>query len=85
MGGDLSARYALRPGTFELEGRLTGYHWRSDLQPDTNQGVVFGVQAGSRYELATGMRLHLLAEDNVGTFYRAQLRALALVEVDASL
>jgi hypothetical protein len=85
VGGDLSGRYALRPGLFEIEGRLTGYVWRSDLQPDTNRGVVFGVQAGSRYELATGMRLHLLGEDNAGSLYRTQLRALVLIEVDASL
>ena len=83
-GGDLTARYALRPGSWELEGRLTGFEWRSDLQPETNHGVVFGVQAGSRYELATGMRVHLLAEDNLGTFYRTQVRALAMFEVDAS-
>ena len=85
LGGDLAGRYALRPGRWDAEWRLTGFFWRSDLQPATNHGVVFGVQAGSRYELAQGMRLHFLAEDNAGTFYRVQLRALALIEVDASL
>ena len=85
LGADLSAHYALRPGNWEAEWRLTGFFWRSDLQPATNHGVVFGVQAGSRYQLAQGMRLHFLAEDNAGSFYRAQLRALALIEVDASL
>jgi hypothetical protein len=85
VGGDLSGRYALRPGQWELEGRVTGFEWRSDLQPETNQGVVFGVQAGSRYELAHGVRLHFLGEDNLGTFYRTQLRGLAILEVDASL
>jgi hypothetical protein len=85
LGSDLSARYALRPGTWEAEWRLTGFFWRSDQQPATNRGVVFGVQVGSRYQLAQGMRLHFLAEDNAGTFYRAQARALALIEVDASL
>jgi hypothetical protein len=84
-GADVSARYALRPGLWEIEGRLTGFLWRSDLQPDTNRGVVFGAQAGSRYQLARGMRIHLLVEDNVGTLYRGQYRGLAVAEVDASL
>jgi hypothetical protein len=85
VGGDLSGRYALRPGRWDLEGRLTAFEWRSDQQPQTNRGFVFGAQAGTRYELAHGMRLHLLGEDNVGTFYRAQYRALAILEVDAAL
>ena len=76
--------------TFELEGRLTGYQWRADPATDaagaTNDGgVVFGAQAGGRWLLGQGVRLHLLAEDNVGTYYRSQFRGLAVVEVDASL
>jgi hypothetical protein len=85
LGADLSARYALRPGLWELEGRLTGYGWRSDLQPQSNRGVVFGAQAGSRYQLGPGIRVHFLAEDNAGTLYRSQFRGLALIDVDASL
>jgi hypothetical protein len=85
LGGDLSARYAVRPGLWDLEGRVTGFFWRSDLQPTTNHGVVFGAQAGSRYQLAPGMRLHFLGEDNLGSLYRSQFRALAMIEVDASL
>jgi len=85
VGADLSARYAVYPGQWELEGRLTGYGWRSDLQPESNRGVVFGAQAGSRYQLAPGMRMHFLAEDNTGTLYRSQFRGLALIDVDASL
>ena len=73
---------------FELEGRLTGYQWRADLATGagtTNDGgVVFGAQAGGRWLLGQGVRLHLLAEDNVGTYYRSQFRGLAVVEVDAS-
>jgi hypothetical protein len=84
-GGDLSARYAVHPGQWDVEGRLTGFAWRSDLQPETNHGVVFGAQGGSRYQLASGMHLHFLGEDNIGTYYRTQLRALAIFEVDASL
>jgi hypothetical protein len=85
VGADLSSRYALRPGRWDIEGRLTGFVWRSDLQPATNRGVVLGVEAGSRYQLAPGIRLHLLAEDNAGTLYRTQFRGLALIDLDASL
>jgi hypothetical protein len=72
----------------ELEGRLTGYHWRSD-QPASatagNGGVVFGAQAGGRYRLGEGMRVHLLGENNVGTYYASQFRVLAVFELVASL
>ncbi len=84
LGGDVSARFALRP-SLELEGRLTGYYWQSDLSPATDTGVVFGAQAGGRYRIGPGVRLHVLAEDNFGTFYYAQYRGLAIVEIDASL
>jgi hypothetical protein len=89
VGVDMSARIALRR-TFELEGRLTGYQWRGDQSSDmaatTNDaGVVFGAQAGGRWLLGQGVRLHLLAEDNAGTYYLSQFRGLAVVEVDASL
>ncbi len=85
LGGMLSGRYAVKPRRWEVEGRLTGFHWKTDLNPAANRGVVFGVQAGARYEMAKGMRLHFLAEDNLGTFYVSQYRALALVELDVSL
>ena len=52
--------------------------------PD-NGGVSFGAQAGGRWQLGRGVKLHLLAEDNVGTYYKSQFRGLAVVEVDASL
>ena len=84
-GVDLSARWEVRPRAVELEGRLTGYEWRSDQQSATDKGVVFGAQAGGRYRLGEGVRLHLLVEDNVGTFYESQYRGLAIVELDASL
>jgi hypothetical protein len=84
-GLDLSARATLRPRRLEVEARFTGFRWRSDQQPATDAGFVLGVQAGARWEAGTGVRLHLLAEDNVGTFYDSQYRALAIVEVDASL
>jgi hypothetical protein len=84
-GVDLSARWAFRPRKFELEGRLTAYSWRSDLQPTTDAGFVAGGQAGGRWELGNGIRVHLVAEDNVGTFYSSQYRALLIAELNASL
>jgi hypothetical protein len=84
-GADLSARWEVRPRAVELEGRLTGYEWRSDQQSATDQGFVLGAQAGGRYRLGEGLRLHLLVEDNVGTYYAGQYRGLAVVELDASL
>jgi hypothetical protein len=84
LGGDLAGRFALRPA-FELEGRFTGYFWRSDLNPVNDAGVVFGVQGGGRYQLGRGVRLHLLAEDNFGTMYTTQFRTLAVLEMDASI
>ncbi|HVR01291.1 MAG TPA: hypothetical protein VMT47_04115, partial [Polyangia bacterium] len=84
-GADLSARWEARPRAVELEGRLTGYEWRSDQQTATDRGFVLGAQAGGRYRLGEGVRLHLLVEDNVGTFYAGQYRGLAVVELDASL
>jgi hypothetical protein len=88
VGVDASARVALRR-TFELEGRLTGYSWRSDQSSDTgatnDTGVTFGAQAGGRWLLGQGVRLHLLGEDNAGSYYYSQFRGLAVVEVDASL
>jgi hypothetical protein len=84
-GLDLSARAAVAPRRLELETRFTGYRWRSDQQSATDAGFVLGVQAGARWEAGSGVRLHVLAEDNVGTFYDSQYRALAIVEIDAAL
>ena len=88
-GVDASARFAVRRA-FELEGRLTGYKWRGDQASEaarvgSDAGVVFGAQAGGRWLLGQGVKLHLLAEDNVGTYYTSQFRGIAVVEVDASL
>ena len=85
VGVDATTRVRVR-APLELEGRLTGYSWRNDLQPTPNSsGVVFGAQAGGRFQLGRGVRLHLLVEDNVGTYYESQFRGLAMLELDAGL
>lgn len=85
IGGDASGRLAVHPGRLDVEGRLTAYSWRADLRPETNAGFVAGAQVGTRHQLVEGMRLHLLLEDNTGTFYFYQLRALALLDLDVGL
>jgi hypothetical protein len=89
IGVDASARLAIRRA-FELEGRLTGYEWRADASSDAarspnDTGVTFGAQAGGRWQLGQGVKLHVLGEDNVGTYYDSAFRVLAVVEVNASL
>ena len=84
-GVDATTRVKVRD-PLELEGRLTGYTWRNDVQPSPNSsGVVFGAEAGGRFRLGQGVHLHLLVEDNVGTYYESQFRGLAMVELDAGL
>ena len=48
----------------------------------TDHGFIFGAQMGGRWRLGHNIRLHLLGEDNVGTFYVGQYRGLAIVEMD---
>ncbi len=84
-GVDATTRVKVRD-PIELEGRLTGYTWRNDVQPSPNSsGVVFGAEAGGRFRLGQGVHLHLLVEDNVGTYYESQFRGLAMLELDAGL
>ena len=45
--------------------------------------MVFGAEAGGRFRLGQGVHLHLLVEDNVGTYYESQFRGLAMLELDA--
>ena len=81
VGVDATARMQIRR-PIELEGRLTGYAWHTDLDPTPNGGgVVVGIQAGSRFQLGEGVMLHLLIEDNVGTYYESQFRGLAVLEL----
>jgi hypothetical protein len=80
VGVDATTRVKVRQ-PIELEGRLTGYEWRSDLaSPVNGSGVVFGAQAGGRFHLGRATHLHLLLEDNVGTYYESQFRGLAVLE-----
>ncbi|MBC8132275.1 MAG: hypothetical protein H7X95_04785 [Deltaproteobacteria bacterium] len=85
VGGDLSGRVAVRPRVLQLEGRMTVYAWRADGVPQPRDVLMVGVGLGALYEMSRNMRLHFLAENNAGTYYRAQIRGLAVLEVDVTL
>jgi hypothetical protein len=46
---------------------------------------MLGTSVGAMYQMSRKMRLHFLGENNSGTYYRAQLRGLAILEVDVAL
>jgi hypothetical protein len=67
-------------------------HWSSDqiyanargqspLPPVIVEGDSFGFQLGARFQLARGILLHLLVEDNINQFYSTQLRVFALLDL----
>ncbi len=85
LGGDLSGRVTVRPHVLDLEGRWTTYAWRTDGVPQPRDVLMVGIGLGARYQMSRNMRLHFLGEDNTGTYYRAQIRGLAILEVDVAL
>jgi hypothetical protein len=85
VGGDLAGRLALLPSVFDVEGRLTIYAWRADGTPEPRNAMMVGIGGGALYQMSKQMRLHFLGENNTGTYYRAQVRALAVLEVDVTL
>ena len=85
VGGDVSARWNIRPNLFDLEGRLTATSWRSDDVPQPQDAFMVGGGLGCVYHLGRKMRVHFLGEDNSGTYYRAQVRGLAILEMDVTL
>jgi hypothetical protein len=85
VGGDASARWNVRPNLFDVEGRLTATAWRSDDVPQPQDALMIGGGLGCVYHLGRKMRVHFLGENNSGTYYRAQLRGLAVLEMDVTL
>lgn len=85
VGGDLSAYWNIRPNLFDVEGRLTATAWRSDDVPQPQDAFMVGGGLGCVYHLGRKMRVHFLGEDNSGTYYRAQVRGLAILEMDVTL
>jgi len=85
VGGFASARWNIRPNLFDVEGRLTATAWRSDDVPQPQDAFMVGGGLGCVYHLGRKMRVHFLGEDNSGTYYRAQVRGLAILEMDVTL
>jgi hypothetical protein len=85
VGGDASGRWVLRPNLFDVEGRLTAMAWRPDNVPQPRDAVMVGAALGCVYHLGNKMRVHFLGEDNMGTYYRAQVRGLGVLEMDVTL
>lgn len=85
IGGDAYGRLAVRPTELDVEGRLTAYAWRAEVAGEARDAFMAGLQVGALYQMTRRIRLHLLSEQNTGTYYRLQLRGLALLEVDVSL
>jgi hypothetical protein len=85
VGGDLVGRVTVRPNVLDIEGRMTAYAWRADGLPEPRNAMMVGTGVGTVYRMSRNMRLHLLGENNTGTYYRVQLRALAILEVDVTL
>ena len=85
VGGDLSARLEVRPRILDIEGRLTIYGWRAEAMPQPRDVFMVGTGLGALYQMSRNMRLHFLGENNSGTYYRAQVRGLAVLEVDVTL
>lgn len=78
-GGDLSGRWRLRRD-LELEGRVTVIAFDEDSLEDLD-GVTFGAQGGGRWQLAEGIALHLLVEENINRFYTSQLRIIGILDL----
>lgn len=85
IGGDLSGRVTVRPRVLDLEGRFTAYGWRAEGVPEPRTVFMVGTGLGALYQMSRNMRLHFLGENNTGASYRAQLRGLAVLEVDVTL
>ena len=75
----------VRPNLLDVEGRLTATGWRADDVPDPRDAFMVGGALGFVYHLGRKMRVHFLGENNSGTYYRAQLRGLGVLEMDVTL
>jgi hypothetical protein len=80
FGGDLDGSFALRRW-LSFEGRLSIVRLHDSTRPDATL-TAFGVQAGATLKLVTGLRLHLLLEDNVSRLYASAFRLLGVVDLE---
>jgi hypothetical protein len=85
VGGDVTGRLTVSPNLLDVDGRVTAFAWRIDGTPQPRDVVMVGTALGALYQMSRKMRLHFLAENNTGTYYRAQLRGLVVLELDVTL
>jgi hypothetical protein len=82
-GMDLSGRMVLLGDPFTglaTEGRVSYMHFQDDSRT-IDHADSFGLQAGIRYTIASGMTFNVLIEENVNRFYSSQFRAIALIDL----
>ena len=68
------------PDWLALEGRAVVAYWDDDLSV-TPQGVTAGLSVGAQLQLTKLVALHVLVEDNFGTYNKSDLRLYALLNV----
>ncbi len=71
-------RYQVLPGLLALEGRGVLAYWDDELAT-TPEGVSAGVSLGARLQLSQLASVHVLVEDNFGTYNKSDLRVYAML------
>ncbi|MFH2005265.1 MAG: hypothetical protein ABI333_01635 [bacterium] len=73
-------RHTLVPRWFAVEARALVAYWDDELSV-TPEGVTAGLALGGRLKLWRRAAIHLLVEDNFGTYSKSDLRIYALLNV----
>jgi hypothetical protein len=71
-------RYQVVPRWLALEGRAVVAYWDDDLST-TPEGVSAGVSLGARLQLSQLVAVHVLVENNFGTYNKSDLRVYGLL------
>jgi len=77
---DVSGTWAIVPGEWELEGRVTAVDFDDDMQTNLH-AFSFGYQLGGRYLIDDKAAFAIVAEHNMNRLYSQQVRVFALVDV----
>ncbi len=78
---DAGGVWAIVPGEWELDGRLTAVWFDDSLQPELN-ALSFGYQLGGRYLVGDQAGLSLMAEQSFSRLQPQNLRVLAVVDLE---
>jgi len=71
-------RYQVVPRWLALEGRAVVAYWDDDLST-TPEGVSAGLSLGARLQLTQLVAVHVLVEDNFGTYSKSDLRLYGML------